>query len=161
MHEAAAAGASGPFSTRRTILVLICTSAPSFMVQLDAAIVSVSLPAIAHSLNANFAGIEWVITAYMLSFASLLLPAGALADRFGRKPLLIIGLSVFKFASLLCGSAPNLAVLMGARALQGTGAALHSAPRSQRSLIASKDTRALALFRSGDQCMGSGWLPVR
>ncbi len=109
---------------RRAFLVLVCTSAPSFMLQLDANIVSVSLPAIARSLNASFAGIEWVITAYMLSFASLLMPAGALADRFGRKKLLITGLSVFTFASFLCGSAPNLLVLIAARALQGAGAAM-------------------------------------
>ncbi|MDB5655158.1 MAG: drug resistance transporter EmrB/QacA subfamily [Tardiphaga sp.] len=109
---------------RQAWLVLVCTSAPSFMLQLDANIVSVSLPAIARSLDAGFAGIEWVITAYMLSFASLLLPAGALADRFGRKKLLIIGLSVFTFASVLCGAAPNLAVLIAARALQGAGAAM-------------------------------------
>src|SRR5258707_13419354 len=97
---------------RHALLVLICTSAPSFMIQLDANIVSVSLPAIARSLGASFAGIEWVITAYILSFASLLLPAGALADRFGRKRLLILGLSIFTFASFLCGSAPNLTVLI-------------------------------------------------
>jgi EmrB/QacA subfamily drug resistance transporter len=111
-------------TSRQAHLVLICTSVPSFMLQLDANIVSVSLPAISRSLGASFAGIEWVITAYMLSFASLLLPAGALADRFGRKKLLIIGLSVFTFASLLCGSAPNLSVLIAARALQGAGAAM-------------------------------------
>jgi EmrB/QacA subfamily drug resistance transporter len=106
------------------VLVLLCTSAAPFMLQLDANIVSVSLPAIGRSLGASFTGIEWVITAYMLAFASLLLPAGALADRFGRKKLLVIGLSVFTVASFICGSAPNLAVLVAARALQGAGAAL-------------------------------------
>ena len=75
------------------MLVLICVSAPSFMLQLDANIVAVSLPSISESLGANFAGIEWVITAYTLSFASLLLPAGALADRFGRKRMLMTGLA--------------------------------------------------------------------
>jgi len=70
MHEAAAPGASGPFSTRHAMLVLICTSVSSFMLQLDASIVSVLLPVVARSLSASFAGIEWVITAYMLSFAS-------------------------------------------------------------------------------------------
>src|SRR5580693_6302176 len=109
---------------RQALLVLIATSAPSFMLALDANIVSVSLPSIARSLHAGFAGIEWVITAYMLSFASLLMPAGALADRFGRKRLLITGLSVFTFASFLCGAAPNLTVLIAARALQGAGAAM-------------------------------------
>jgi len=119
MQAATAPAASKRFSERHALLELICTSAPSFMLQLDANIVSVSLPVIARSLNASFAGIEWVITAYMLSFASLLLPAGALADRFGRKPLMIIGLSVFTFTSFLCGAAPSLAALIAARALQG------------------------------------------
>jgi EmrB/QacA subfamily drug resistance transporter len=124
LNEVTASSTVVGSSNRHALLVLICTSAPSFMLQLDANIVSVSLPAIARSLNAGFAGIEWVITAYMLSFASLLLPAGALADRFGRKPLLIVGLSVFTFASFLCGSALNLGVLIAARALQGAGAAM-------------------------------------
>jgi MFS family permease len=78
MHGAVALATSRSSSTRHPMLVLICTSVPSFMLQLDANIVSVSLPVIARSLNAGFAGIEWVITAYMLSFASLLLPAGPL-----------------------------------------------------------------------------------
>jgi MFS family permease len=121
---AAAPASSTSSSPRHAMCVLICTSVPSFMLQLDANIVSVSLPVIARSLNASFAGIEWVITAYMLSFASLLLPAGTLADRFGRKPLLIIGLLVFTLASFLCGSASSLSVLITARALQGAGAAL-------------------------------------
>jgi MFS family permease len=124
MHVAVDPAEVAASAKRQALLVLICTSAPSFMLQLDANIVSVSLPAIAHSLNASFAGIEWVITAYMLSFASLLMPAGALADRFGRKRLLITGLSVFTFASFLCGAAPNLTVLIAARALQGAGAAM-------------------------------------
>ncbi|WP_109478244.1 MFS transporter [Paraburkholderia sp. C35] len=109
---------------RRERLILICTSAPSFMLQLDANIVSVSLTSIARSLHAGFSGIEWVITAYMLSFASLLMPAGALADRFGRKQMLMLGLGIFTLASALCGAAWSLPVLIAARALQGAGAAL-------------------------------------
>jgi EmrB/QacA subfamily drug resistance transporter len=124
MDQIASPPRSVHVADRHALYVLICTSAPSFMIQLDANIVSVSLPAIARSLGASFAGIEWVITAYVLSFASLLLPAGALADRFGRKRLLILGLSVFTFASFLCGSAPTLTVLIIARALQGAGAAM-------------------------------------
>jgi MFS family permease len=105
-----------PLAAYRPLLILICVSAPSFMLQLDANIVAVSLPSIAESLKANFAGIEWVVTAYTLCFASLLLPAGALADRFGRKAVLIAGLSLFTIASFFCGAAPNLAVLVAARA---------------------------------------------
>src|ERR1700758_239107 len=91
--SAAVDSVPSPLERYRAMLVLICVSAPSFMLQLDSNIVAVSLPSISESLKANFAGIEWVVTAYTLSFASLLLPAGALADRFGRKPLLVIGLS--------------------------------------------------------------------
>src|ERR1700739_3060327 len=101
MDQIASPPPSVHVADRHAVYVLICTSAPSFMIQLDANIVSVSLPAIARSLGASFAGIEWVVTAYMLSFASLLLPAGALADRFGRKKLLILGLSGFSFSCFL------------------------------------------------------------
>jgi EmrB/QacA subfamily drug resistance transporter len=113
-----------PLTRYRALMVLLCVSAPSFMLQLDANIVAVSLPSISQSLDTNFAGIEWVVTAYTLSFASLLLPAGALADRFGRKRILIGGLVLFTLASFFCGAAPNLTVLVAARAFQGAGAAL-------------------------------------
>ena len=105
-------------------LVLLCVSVPSFMINLDSNIVAVSLPSIARSLNADFAAIEWVISAYTLSFAALVLPAGTLADRYGRKRILIAGLALFTAASLVCGAAPNAGVLNGARAVQGIGAAL-------------------------------------
>lgn len=106
------------------LLILLCVSIPSFMLNLDANIVAVSLPSIAHSLKADFAAIEWVISAYTLTFASLVLPAGMLADRYGRKAVLLWGLSLFTLASFLCGAAPNAVVLNGARAVQGIGAAL-------------------------------------
>ena len=129
----------------RPMLILICVSAPSFMLQLDANIVAVSLPSISESLKANFAGIEWVVTAYTLSFASLLLPAGALADRFGRKRILVAGLSLFTIASFFCGAAPNLTVLVAARAFQGIGAALQlSAALATLSSSFKGDARARA-----------------
>jgi EmrB/QacA subfamily drug resistance transporter len=112
-----------PAQTRNT-LILLCVSIPSFMINLDSNIVAVSLSSIAHSLHADFAAIEWVISAYTLTFAALMLPAGALADRYGRKRLLLAGLTVFTAASFLCGAAPDVAVLNSARALQGIGAAL-------------------------------------
>src|ERR1700744_2729654 len=118
------AGRASLVERYRPLLVLICSSAPSFMLQLDTNIVAVSLPSIAESMKANFAGIEWVVTAYTLSFASLLLPAGALADRFGRKRVLMIGLGIFTAASFFCGAAPNLATLITARAFQGIGAGM-------------------------------------
>jgi EmrB/QacA subfamily drug resistance transporter len=105
-------------------LILLCVSVPSFMLNLDANIVAVSLPAIAHSLKADFAAIEWVVSAYTLTFASLVLPAGMLADRYGRKNVLLLGLGIFTLASFICGAAPTVGMLNGARALQGVGAAL-------------------------------------
>ena len=129
----------------RAMLVLICVSAPSFMLQLDANIVAVSLPSISAALKANFAGIEWVVTAYTLAFASLLLPAGALADRFGRKRVLMSGLVLFTVASFFCGAAPNLATLVTARAFQGIGAAMQlSAALATLSSFFKGDERARA-----------------
>src|SRR6202000_2362256 len=106
------------------ILLLLCVSIPSFMINLDANIVAVSLTSISHSLHADFAAIEWVISAYTLAFATLLMPAGALADRFGRKRMLVTGLAIFTVASGICGAAPGVLILNWARALQGAGAAL-------------------------------------
>lgn len=94
------------------------------MLQLDANIVAVSLPSITKTLHASFAGVEWVITAYTLAFASLMMPAGAFADRYGRKPALIAGLALFTIASFFCGAAASLPTLIAARALQGAGAAM-------------------------------------
>jgi MFS family permease len=88
-------------------LVLLCVSLPSFMLQLGGNIVAVSVPAISRSLHADFAAIEWVVSAYALSFAALMMPSGALADRYGRKRVLLVGLSLFTIASLFCGAAPT------------------------------------------------------
>ncbi len=106
------------------LLILLCVSVPSFMINLDSNIVAVSLTSISSSLHADFTAIEWVISAYTLTFAALVLPAGTLADRFGRKRMLLIGLFTFTIASLVCGAAPNATVLNIARAVQGIGAAL-------------------------------------
>src|SRR6201994_3422926 len=91
----------------RRARVLLCASGVSFMIMLDSNIVAVSLPSIARDLRASFADIEWVVSAYVLSFAALLMPSGALADRYGRRRMLTVGLSVFVLASLLCGLAPS------------------------------------------------------
>ncbi|MEM5460894.1 MFS transporter [Paraburkholderia phytofirmans] len=104
-------------------MLLCCAGAP-FLIMLDSNIVAVSLPSIARDLRGEFTDVEWVVSAYVLPFAALLIPAGALADRLGRRRMLLVGLSVFTLASLLCGLAPSLSVLNGARALQAVGAAL-------------------------------------
>jgi len=114
---------SAPLAGRKLRMLLCCAGAP-FLIMLDTNIVAVSLPSIARDLRGGFADVEWVVSAYILPFAALLLPAGAMADLLGRRRILIMGLSIFTIASFLCGVAPNLAVLNAARALQALGAAL-------------------------------------
>lgn len=104
-------------------ILLICSSVCALIV-LDTNIVAVSLPSVARSLHADFSDIEWIVSAYMLAFASLLLPAGSLADRFGRKRMMLLGLGLFAVASLGCGLAWSAAVLQLARAAKGVGAAM-------------------------------------
>ncbi|MFC3943389.1 MFS transporter [Pseudomonas gingeri NCPPB 3146 = LMG 5327] len=105
-------------------LTLLTASGVCSLIVLDTNIVAVTLPSIARDLVANFADIEWVVSAYMLAFAALLLPAGSIADRFGRKKTLLWGLSLFILASLGCGAAPSSLFLDIARAIKGVGAAL-------------------------------------
>lgn len=104
--------------------VLATTSATCALIVLDTNVVAVSLPSIARSFHASFADVEWVVSAYMVAFASCLLPAGGLADRFGRKRMLLIGLAVFFLASLGCGLAPSATLLNIARAVKGVGASM-------------------------------------
>jgi EmrB/QacA subfamily drug resistance transporter len=91
---------------------------------IDGSVVNVGLPAIAASLKARPDGLPWVINAYLLPLGALLLTGGAAGDRFGRNRLLIIGTALFGAASLGCAIAPNLPVLLAARAVQGIGAAI-------------------------------------
>jgi EmrB/QacA subfamily drug resistance transporter len=95
----------------------------TFMLLLDITIVNVALPDIARDLKTSFTDLQWVIDAYALSLAALLLTAGSLADLFGRRRLFASGLGVFTTASLLCGLAGSPLFLELARALQGVGAA--------------------------------------
>ncbi len=105
-------------------LTLLTASGVCSLIVLDTNIVAVTLPTIARDLGANFADIEWVVSAYMLAFAALLLPAGSIADRFGRQKTLMCGLGIFILASIGCGAAPNALFLDIARAIKGVGAAL-------------------------------------
>lgn len=104
--------------------VLAATSISYVLVLLDASIVNVGLDSIAGALGTRTAGLQWVVNAYILAFASLLLTGGTLGDRFGARRVYLAGLAVFTLASALCGLAPNLPVLAAARALQGVGAAM-------------------------------------
>ena len=95
-----------------------------FMIMLDNTVVNVALPSIQRSLNATISELEWVVSAYALTFAVLLLSGGKLADMFGRRRVFLLGLGVFALSSLACGLAPDAHVLIAARAVQGIGAAL-------------------------------------
>jgi EmrB/QacA subfamily drug resistance transporter len=95
-----------------------------FMIMLDNTIVNVALPSIQRSLNMSLSSLEWIVTAYALTFAALLITGGKLGDLYGRKRMFIAGLVVFTLASLACGLAPSAGFLIGARAVQGVGAAL-------------------------------------
>lgn len=104
--------------------ILAATSISYIVVLLDASIVNVALAHIATSFSTDIAGLQWVVSAYTLSFASLLLTGGALGDRLVARDVYLAGLALFTLASALCGIAPSLIVLVGARTLQGIGAAM-------------------------------------
>jgi EmrB/QacA subfamily drug resistance transporter len=103
-------------------LTAVC--AGTFMLLLDVTIVVVALPEIQTSLHASFADVQWVIDAYALTLASLLLTTGVLADRYGRRKLFSIGLAVFTLGSLTCGLAQSAPMLIISRSAQGVGGAI-------------------------------------
>jgi EmrB/QacA subfamily drug resistance transporter len=105
--------------------IMAVLAAVAFMAQLDLFIVNVALPTIGASYHgASLSGLSWVLNAYAIIFAALLVPAGRLADHFGRRRFLLIGVLVFTLASAACAAAPSLGVLVAARAVQAVGAAL-------------------------------------
>src|SRR6185436_19305803 len=110
-----------PDRRRWTALIIVCLA--QLMVVLDVTIVNVALPAIQHDLHFSQANLSWVVNAFLITFGSLLLLAGRLGDLAGRKRVFLAGLTIFTIASLLCGVAPTQGALIGARFLQGIGAA--------------------------------------
>ena len=96
----------------------------SGMAFLDGSIVSLALPAIDRELDAGVAGLQWIVNGYTLSLAALILVAGSLGDRLGRRRVFLVGVVWFGLASLLCAVAPTIEVLVAARVLQGVGGAL-------------------------------------
>jgi EmrB/QacA subfamily drug resistance transporter len=109
--------------TRRW-LVLCVVLMGTFMAVLDVAIVNVAIPSIRGDLHASFGEIEFVVSAYTLTYACLLVTGGRLGDNYGRKILFVVGLAIFAAASAGCGLAPTSGFLIGARAVQGIGGAL-------------------------------------
>jgi EmrB/QacA subfamily drug resistance transporter len=104
--------------------VLTATVLGSSMALLDATVVNIALPTIGRELHASLAGLQWTVTAYTLTLAGLILLGGSLGDRLGRRRVFTLGVAWFALASALCGLAPDIAVLVAARVLQGVGGAL-------------------------------------
>ena len=109
-------------NAKRWTLVVVC--AATAMLMLDIAVVNTALSRIAEDLHTGLSGLQWVVDAYTLALASVVLPAGSLADRLGRRKLFTIGLSIFTAASAACALAQDIHFLNAARAVQGIGAAI-------------------------------------
>ena len=129
-------------SSDDVILVVVCLA--QFMVVLDISIVNVALPAIQRSLHFRAVDLQWVVTAYALTFGGLLLLGGRLADLFGRRRIFLVGLGLFTAASLLGGFATNQTTLIAARSLQGVGAAILSPATLTILTVTFTDQRARA-----------------
>src|ERR1700729_3134812 len=104
--------------------VILATVLGSSMAMLDATVVNVALPTIGRHLHASLGGLQWTGPAYTLTLAGLILLGGSLGDRIGRRRIFLIGVVWFALSSALCGLAPDIGVLIAARALQGIGGAL-------------------------------------
>src|SRR5882757_9165872 len=102
---------------------LLAVTVATFMLLLDITVVNVALPSIRDDLGASFTDLQWVVDAYSLTLAALVLTAGSLADRVGRRRVFAVGLALFSAASLLCALSPDATFLNIARALQGIGGA--------------------------------------
>jgi len=109
---------------RRNIWALVAVALATFMTYLDNNIINVAIPVIERELHLTTAGMEWIVSSYILTFAGLMLIGGRLADLFGRRRLFLIGLAVFTLASLAAGLSSDVGTLIASRAVQGVGAAL-------------------------------------
>jgi EmrB/QacA subfamily drug resistance transporter len=110
----------------RKWLTLFAVSFGLFMIMLDNTVVNVALPTMQRDLHVSVSQLEWVVIAYALTFAALLITGGKLGDLYGRRRLFVIGLAIFTLSSLACGLASSAGFLIGARTVQGVGAALMS-----------------------------------
>jgi EmrB/QacA subfamily drug resistance transporter len=119
-----ARGNSGRGTARHPNWTLVTSVLASSLSFVDGSVLNVALPAIRTGYHAGAADVQWVVNAYLLPLSALLLLGGALGDVYGRRLWLVIGTALFGAASLVCALAPSLNVLLAARALQGTGAAL-------------------------------------
>ncbi|MGA8817465.1 MAG: MFS transporter, partial [Xanthobacteraceae bacterium] len=113
-----------PRATGGTTLILLTMSLGVLIAQIDTSVVNLAVKEIGASLNAGVTALQWVVDAYNLVYASLLLTAGTLADLYGRRRIFALGIALFTLGSLVCGLAPNATVLVAGRAVAGLGAAL-------------------------------------
>ena len=131
-------------------LVLAVVGAAFFMTILDVAIVNVAIPSIQEDLHIAESTVQWVITAYAITFGGFLLLGGRMADLLGRRRIFIVGLVLFTLASLACGLAWSAGVLIASRAVQGV------ALRSSRRPLSRSSPRRSARARNGTRRSGSG-----
>jgi DHA2 family methylenomycin A resistance protein-like MFS transporter len=125
LHMTIVSATATPVATeRRFVLAILATCLGFLLVQLDVTIVNVALATMGTELHSALSGLQWVVDAYAIAFASLLLSAGAFGDRIGSRRVLAAGFAIFIAASAACGFAPNAALLIAARVAQGAGAAL-------------------------------------
>jgi MFS family permease len=145
------------WGTPRARAVLATTILGSGMAMLDGTIVNVALPRIGAEFTASVTDLQWILNGYLLALASLILIAGSLGDRFGRRRVYVIGVVWFGVASLLCGAAWSVPVLVAARVLQGVGAALLT-PGRWRS-CSRRSTGRTGRGRSARGRGSPGWRP--
>jgi EmrB/QacA subfamily drug resistance transporter len=113
-----------PLSSRQKKLTLAASILGSSMAFVDSSVVNVGMPAIQRALGADAAATSWVVNAYLLLLGAFVLVGGSAADIYGRRRIFLIGIAIFTAASVACGLAPNITVLIASRAVQGLGAAL-------------------------------------
>jgi EmrB/QacA subfamily drug resistance transporter len=148
-------------------LVLITTILASALAFVDGSVVNVALPTLAKAFNADAGALQWVINSYLLPLSALLLLGGAAGDHFGRRRLLILGISVFALGSLGCALAPGLPALFASRLFQGVGAAMlmpNSLAILGQTFSGQSKGRAIGIWAATGAAMGAigpvigGWL---
>src|SRR3954452_10376792 len=146
--------------TRWLALYVLCLA--TLMIVLDTTIVNVALPSIRDDLGFSQTSLAWVVNAYVLTYAGLLLLGGRLGDLFGQRRLFIAGVALFTLASLMCGLATSQAMLVTARAIQGVGGAVASAVSLSlmMSLFTEERERAKAMGVFGFVAAGGGSIGV-
>jgi EmrB/QacA subfamily drug resistance transporter len=132
------------------VVTIAVACVATVMLMLDISVINTALSKIAHGLGTGLSGLQWVVDAYTIPLAATVLTAGAIADRFGRRKLFLLGLVIFTASSALCGAASGIAMLVAARAVQGLGASMMFATAlaliSQVTPDVTSRTKALAAY---------------